>query len=338
MLRTILCGIAALSIIAAAPPSHAKTRKGQVTVEVNLKAPADAKDVHLWIPYPMSDGNQDITNVAVNGNYSASAVYRDFKDGNTALYAEWRGPRKDRTLTYTYTVARREVLTKEFPDKELLFSRAEFKRYLDTSSLGNSEHRVRELASEITMGKTTVLAKAKAVYDWVVDNMRRDPEVKGCGLCEIDRLLVGKGGKCADIHSVFTALARASGVPSREVLGNRLPKGKNGDITKWQHCWAEFYLPGYGWVVVDAADVLKYKVEQQLTPDRVQPLREYFFGGVDENRVAYGSGQYVVLNPPQSGGPLRYFMYPYAEADGKALNEDLYGMNIGYTLSYRESE
>ena len=47
------------------------------------------------------------------------------------------------------------------------------------------------------------------------------------------------GGKCADIHSVFVALARAAGVPAREIFGLRLPSGKTGEITKWQHCWAE---------------------------------------------------------------------------------------------------
>jgi hypothetical protein len=30
-------------------------------------------------------------------------------------------------------------------------------------------------------------------------------------------------------------------------------------------------------------------------------------------------------------------MYPYAEADGKALNEDLYGFNIGYKISFKEN-
>jgi hypothetical protein len=29
-------------------------------------------------------------------------------------------------------------------------------------------------------------------------------------------------------------------------------------------------------------------------------------------------------------------MYPYAEADGKPLNEDLYGFNLGYTIGFRE--
>lgn len=37
-----------------------------------------------------------------------------------------------------------------------------------------------------------------------------------------------------------------------------------------------------------------------------------------------------------NGEPLNYFMYPYAEADGKPLNEDLYGFNLGYKITFRE--
>ena len=42
-----------------------------------------------------------------------------------------------------------------------------------------------------------------------------------------------------------------------------------------------------------------------------------------------------MLNPPQRGEPLNYFMYPYAEADGEAL-DDLFGFDLGYTLSFKE--
>ena len=131
-------------------------------------------------------------------------------------------------------------------------------------------------------------------------------------------------------------LARAEGIPAREVFGIRMPKGKEGEITKSQHCWAEFYSPGYGWVVVDPADVRKAILEKKITLQEAQPLREYYFGAVDENRVAFGTGRDLRLNPPQQGKPLNYFMYPYAEADGKPLNEDLYGFNLGYTIAFRE--
>lgn len=317
-------------------PSFAKERTGQVTIEVNLNSPAEAKDVKLWIPYPLSDGNQDITDAAIKGNYSQAGVYREPKSGNAVLYAEWKGPVQERKLIYALQVTRREQSTMTFPEQELAFSPAEFRPYLEGSPSLPLTPKVRERALVVTKGKKTVLAKARAIYDWIVENMYRDPNVKGCGFGEVERLLEARGGKCADIHSVFVALARAAGVPAREVFGIRMPKGKSGDMTKSQHCWAEFYLPGTGWVVVDAADVRKYILEQQSDLAQAKPVREYYFGRVDENRIAFGTGRDIVLNPPQSKSPLNYFMYPYAEADGKPLGEDLYGFDIGYKISFTE--
>lgn len=316
--------------------SLAKERRGVVTVQVNLNAPADAQRVDLWIPYPVSDENQEITGVSVSGNYSAMGVTREGKFGNNMLHAEWNAPARERTITYAFHVTRKDMVTKDFPEREETFSRKEFEKFLASTSLGATGGAAKEYADRITRGKKTVLAKATAIYDWTVENMFRDPDVRGCGLGEVDVLLRKMGGKCADIHSVYVTLARSAGIPAREVFGIRLPKGPEGDMTKAQHCWAEFYLPGSGWVVVDPADVRKAILEKKITLEEARTLREYYFGAVDENRIAFGTGRDLKLNPPQRGEPLNYFMYPYAEADGKPLNEDLYGFNLGYTIGFRE--
>ena len=59
---------------------------------------------------------------------------------------------------------------------------------------------------------------------------------------------------------------------------------------------------------VDASEAAK-------NPDK----RNYFFGAHDENRVEFTRGRDVELTPKQAGPPLNYFVYPYAEADGKPL-------------------
>ena len=325
---SILCLIAS--------PAPAKERRAAVTVDVKLNAPPGAHSVRLWIPYPMSDANQKVTDVSVSGNFTASGVYREGVFGNAILYAEWNEAEVPRTLTCTFTATRKEAVTKAFPARELPVPREELRLYLASTRLGSTEGAAKEYASKITNGKRTTLEKARALYDWTVDNMYRDPDVKGCGLGEVDVLLHRPGGKCADIHSVFVTLARAAGIPAREIFGIRLPKGREGDMTKAQHCWAELHEPGYGWVVVDPADVRKAILEKKITVEEAKPLREYYFGAVDENRIAFGTGRDLVLNPPQAGAPINYFMYPYAEADGKPLNEDLYGFNIGYAIRFRE--
>lgn len=327
-----------LAILATFPnPSFAKERQGEVTIHLNLNAPPDANNVRLWIPYPVSDENQDIWDIKVNGNFSSSGVYRESENGNFALYAEWNSPSKNWTLTYSFKVKRKEVVKKDFPKKELPFSKEEFSQYLKATSLGPTTGKVKELADKITKGRKTNLSKARAIYDWIVNNMHRDPNIKGCGYGEVEKLIVSLGGKCGDIYSVFVALARSAGVPAREIFGIRMAKDKEGDITKSQHCWAEFYMPGYGWVPVDPSDVRKAMLEKKITdPKEIKDLVEYFFGAVDENRIAYQTGRDLTLNPPQNDGKLNYFMYPYAEADGKMLNEDLFGFNLGYKISFKE--
>jgi len=45
--------------------------------------------------------------------------------------------------------------------------------------------------------------------------------------------------------------------------------------------------------------------------------KEYYFGALDENRIEFSAGRDIVLTPAQKGGPLNYFIYPYAEIDCK---------------------
>jgi hypothetical protein len=47
--------------------------------------------------------------------------------------------------------------------------------------------------------------------------------------------------------------------------------------------------------------------------------QQYFFGAQTETYVDFYFGKEVTLNPAQDGGSLIYFMYPYAEVDGKPL-------------------
>ena len=110
------------------------------------------------------------------------------------------------------------------------------------------------------------------------------------------------------IDGEVKALARAAGVPNREGFGICQGRKPVQDITRWQHCWAEFYLPGYGWVPVDPADVRKAMLRENLevSNDRTDAYRDHFWGGVDEYRVKLGEGRDLTLNPEQSGAPVNY--------------------------------
>lgn len=308
--------------LAFATSASAAGRSGVVTLEVDLSAQDVTKEAKLWIPYPVTDRYQRVSDIKVTGDFSSSGVYTDAANGTPILYAEWPANSKSRTLSFAFAVDRQEIRQTNLPTKEPQWNRADYAEYLKPTSLGPIDGEVKKLADAITKGKKTVLAKARAIYDWCCSNMYRDPSTVGCGKGDVCALLQKPGGKCTDISSVYIALCRAAGVPAREVFSVRLGKKAEEDITTYQHCWAEFFLPGYGWVTADPADVRKAMLVEklELKDQKAQEYREYFWGGIDAYRVTVAVGRDVMLNPPQAGAPLNTFGYPYAEIGGKSID------------------
>src|SRR5439155_17795204 len=89
-------------------------------------------------------------------------------------------------------------------------------RFLRSTRLIPTDGIVKATAAEITRGAGSDIEKARAIYEWIVDNTFRDPKTRGCGLGDIRFMLETKsfGGKCADINGLFVGLARAPGIPA----------------------------------------------------------------------------------------------------------------------------
>lgn len=233
-------------------------RTGTLTVRVELQGNGPAA---LWLPYAVSDHYQRITDVTVSGNYAHSAVYADEANSTTMLHAAWADC-KGATLTLACKVERRRIVTK-FNDIKIepAWNSGDYAEYLSATSLGPVDGNVKKTADLIVKDLSTVHDKARAVYRWVIENTYRDNGIVGCGDGDVCAMLAKKGdsavaGKCTDIGSLFVALCRAAGVPAREVFGIRLAKTfDKTDVSKWQHCWCEIFLPGQGWIPCDPADV-----------------------------------------------------------------------------------
>ena len=48
---------------------------------------------------------------------------------------------------------------------------------------------VKETATEIVVGATSDVEKARAIYEWIVENTYRNPKTRGCGLGDIRFML-----------------------------------------------------------------------------------------------------------------------------------------------------
>ena len=205
---------------------------------------------------------------------------------------------------------------------------------------------VKATADRITAGAKNDVAKARAIYDWIVDNTFRNPMTRGCGIGDIRFMLESKdlGGKCADLNALFVGLARASGLPARDAYGIRVAPsalgykslGANSEtVTKSQHCRADVYLMDYGWVPVDPADVRKVVLEEPpgnrpLDDAMVTSARTRLFGSWEMNWIAYNFAHDVSL-PGSKGPSLGFLMYPQAEtAQGRldSLDPDAFKYEI----------
>lgn len=118
--------------------------------------------------------------------------------------------------------------------------------------------RTRELAATITRGQATAYDKAVALQRWLTTNLTYTLVLRDPGDQEpVDFFLFDrKQGHCEYFASAFAVLARASGLPVRQVNGFL-----GGEWNEYQgyvavragdaHSWAEVYFPGAGWVTFD---------------------------------------------------------------------------------------
>jgi transglutaminase-like putative cysteine protease len=209
---------------------------------------------------------------------------------------------------------------------------------------------VRKTAQEITKGAKGDIQKARAIYEWVVENTFRDPKTRGCGIGDVKAMLETKqlSGKCADLNALFVGLARAAGIPARDVYGVRVAGSQYGYkslgtstevITRAQHCRAEFYAQGRGWIPVDPADVRKVVLEEPpgnlaVTDEKVQRMCKMLFGAWEMNWLAYNYAHDVPL-PGSKGRKVAFFMYPNGETAQGRLDE-LDPDAFKYTITSRE--
>ena len=318
--------------------SNAGWRTFDVLTQIEVQLPEGVSRV--WLPLPLAIDTQWHRTLgnSWSGNAARTDVISDGKYGALMLYAEWPAsvnvPQlelKSRVQTRDRTVdlagPRRAAATLSAAERAFFTAPTE---YIPTDGI------VRDTARDVVKGARNDVDKARAIYEWVVENTFRDPKVRGCGWGDIKTMLEtgNLGGKCGDLNALFVGLARSVGVPARDIYGLRVAPSVHGyrslgvgtpNVTRAQHCRAEFFAEGRGWVPVDPADVRKVALEEPpgklaLNDSKVEAARRRLFGSWEMNWLAYNTGHDIAL--PQSDGPrLPYLMYPNGETGGERLDQ-----------------
>ncbi len=325
-------------------------RAFEIVTRVEIVEPGGPS--RAWLPLPLAKDTdyQKSLGHTWTGNAATVRVVHDPRYGAALVGAEWPDGVAAPTLELVARVATRDRLVdpKAAAANAAPEDRATLARYLEPTELIRTDGIVESTAREITKDARTDLEKTRALYEWIVENTFRDPKVRGCGLGDIATMLETRnlGGKCADLNALFVGFSRALGIPARDVYGIRVADsaefkslGKSGDVTKAQHCRAEFYSAQHGWVPVDPADVRKVVLEEKpggltLADPPVQRARAKLFGQWEMNWIAYNYAHDVAL--PGSAGPaLPFLMYPQAETR-QGRRDSLDPEHFRYTITSRE--
>lgn len=355
--REFVKGTTALSLAAALPhaafadalfaPKPGAWRSVEVTTRLEIGRPEGARQA--WIPLPSVNESEwiRIGETRWTGNADIKKV-RDPKYGAEMLHVVWKDDEPAPVVEVTSRVSLRDrAVDLRQPGAAAPLSAAERALYLEGTDLIPVDGIVKQTSDKIVAGAKTDVEKARAIYDWVVEHTFRNAATRGCGSGDVAAMLKtgNLSGKCADLNALYVGLARAAGLPARDVYGLRVAPSQFGykslgagsaDVTKAQHCRAEVYLSGFGWVPVDPADVRKVVLEEPPTnlalgDPKVTAARAALFGAWEGNWVPYNMAHDVAL-PGSSHPRLGFLMYPQAER-ASLLLDCLDPATFRYTLT-----
>lgn len=357
--RELLKAGAALSLASALPrqataqgsfnPQPGAWREFQIVTRLEI---ADAKGkTQAWIPVPsVNEADWFMSGPSQWTGNGQATLKHDPHYGAALVHAEWSETERPVIEVTSVVKVRDRAIDLSKPGNAPALSAAERALYTASTDLIPTGGIVKETAERIVRDRSSDLDRARAIYEWVVDNTFREAKVRGCGVGDIAAMLKSGhlGGKCADINALYVGLARAAGLPARDVYGIRIAPSRFGYkslgansavISKAQHCRSEVFLAGFGWVPVDPADVRKVALEEPpanlaLDDPKVVAARRALFGAWETNWLAYNFAHDVAL-PGSSGPKLGFLMYPQAETASARL-DCLDPDTFRYTITSKE--
>lgn len=341
---SILTGALALAAGSCAAAGAGERRDFEVRNAFELDVPAGAGQTRAWFALPDDrDSAQQVGEVAIRATGPAGPVATQItrdEIGNRFLYLEYAGqPGKIQVVT-EFALTRAEERKAASPARTRPITAAERARM--SEHLGANAHveitpAIAARAKAAVGAETNPIRMARLIYDDVLDGVTywvKFPEMmKASPVGSATYTQEMKCGNCTDFHSLYAAMTRAVGIPTRMVYGSFLKGPLDGkDTDQSYHCWIEFWAPNVGWIPLDVAVADVYvddfvfketnasKVELTTADGYDGPdpgLVDYYFGNLEARRVTWNRGRDLELAPPAATGPVNAMPKGYVEVDGK---------------------
>jgi hypothetical protein len=283
----------------------------RITKKFHLRALTDLYTLQFKFPLSRKDiPNQEMTDLETSPK--ANALVND-PDGNRIAifyFSNLRGG-EEKNIEICYKVKieqeNKDINFSTIPDNYSELT-PDLERYLKREeNIDMEDELIQKTLNSIVGEIKNPYLKGKAIYDFIVANIKYENKENFSGLQRSKETLIQKRGNCADITKLFIVLARACGIPTRQVDGlvffpNVSPtKG----VEKIGHAWAEIYLPVYGWLPVDPTFGISQKEEYYCFKYN-KHIREFFGQVISRNPGSLYSGSSIQVRTynPSGGVPV----------------------------------
>jgi transglutaminase-like putative cysteine protease len=276
--------------------------------------------VRVWLPVPKDNEHQSVHALkAVLPAIATKAT--EPKYGNEMLYFETTAPESGQLAFSTpYLILRTEASSLAGgAGNKVQLTDEQRALFLSANRRVPLEGKPISLLTGLELPDDP-LQLGRVLYNRVDDHVKYDKSQPGYGNGDVNWVCDSRFGNCTDFHSLFISFSRSRGVPARFEIGFPLPPQRGHGQIGGYHCWAFFHADDQGWVPVDISEA-----------DKHSEMKDYYFGNLTENRVAFTTGRDINLVPQQSGEPLNYFVFPYVEVDGKLLAKEQFKLDFSYS-------
>ncbi|MGI6230432.1 MAG: transglutaminase-like domain-containing protein [Tractidigestivibacter sp.] len=257
----------------------------RITLRAHIRPLVDVERngvVRAWLPVPASCPQQ--SRIEILDATPGVRVAPEDAPQRTAHWESRGAGRRGFEVTYRYDIRAQYVS----PDQIACSGEQ------PTFDLGEEEPHIvftpylRRLTERVTSGCSTPLERARAIYDWICENVDyrfQPPYLLLDSLA--DSAAKSLRADCGVFATLFITMCRIAGIPARWQSGLSVRPDGVGC-----HDWAMFYIAPHGWLWADCS--FGSAARREGDEDR----REFYFGNLDPWRMVANCQLFAQLDPP----------------------------------------
>jgi transglutaminase-like putative cysteine protease len=266
------------------------------SVDIKVLNATRPNNLYLWMPIPVSSSSQ--RNVSLISR-SAEPFAENYR-GVSLFKLDNLGTGSNKSINLSFRVEVYAVETEIRPAsvrQEPSVIRAAYTQ--NTALIPSDNALIKTTVDSIIGREQNPYTKARALYNWVIANLQITNALPSSASVSLVTALEQKRADPYTAALLYTAMARAAGVPCIPVAGVLI----NSSGQTIRHYWAEFWIDSFGWVPADTAMGAGAVPESFIS---VEDYANYYFGNLDNRRIAFSRGELTLSQMDRRGRPVSH--------------------------------